>query len=163
MTASVTTTKDEVALLLRGVRNLTKRETLVGVPDITAGRTTAGPMNNATIGYIQENGAPEAHIPPRPFLVPGVQSVLDKIATVLEASARKTVQGDPDAGEQSLVAIGLIAQNAVQAKITNGPFVPLAPATIAKRKARGLTRTKPLIDTGALRQAIRYVIRRKGT
>ena len=74
----------------------------------------------------------------------------------------RALKGDADAGDKALHSAGLIAQNAVRNKITEGPFVPLAPMTLAKRKARGRTGEKPLIDSGAYRNAQTYVIRPKG-
>ncbi len=61
------------------------------------------------------------------------------------------------------VLSGLMGQDAVRGKITSGPFVPLAPATLRARKAKGRTGEKPLIDTGQLRAAYTYVIRAKGS
>ena len=56
---------------------------------------------------------------------------------------------------------GLIAQNSVKATITAGEgFAPLAESTLAARKRRGVSRTKPLIDTGSLLNSITYVIRK---
>jgi hypothetical protein len=50
----------------------------------------------------------------------------------------------------------------VRAFITAGQgFAPLAAATLAARRRKGRTGTKPLIDTGQLRRAITYVLRRK--
>ena len=60
------------------------------------------------------------------------------------------------------MTIGLQGADAVRAKITSGPFVPLAPKTLAKRRAKGRKGDKPLIDTGALQRAYTYAIRTKG-
>lgn len=51
--------------------------------------------------------------------------------------------------------LGNVIQGMVQRKIVNGPFKPNAPSTI-KRKGSA----RPLIDTGRLRQSIRYVIQK---
>ena len=57
-------------------------------------------------------------------------------------------------------------RDAIKAKITDGPFEPLKPSTIAARKSKRKSRSnadiKPLIDTGALRNSISYVIRDEG-
>jgi hypothetical protein len=155
-----------------GIRALTKNETLVGVPAENAGRQPedgeARPLNNAEIGYIQEFGSTiegaegEAYaIPPRPHLRPGIEDARDKIAKVLGKGVLGALKGDQDAPDKALHAAGLIGQNAVRNKITEGPFVPLAPMTLAKRRARGRSGTKPLIDTGAYRNSQTYVVRPK--
>ena len=51
------------------------------------------------------------------------------------------------------VGVGL-----VQEKIESGSYEPNAPSTIRKKKS-----DKPLIDTGRMRQSVKYVIRKKGS
>lgn len=46
----------------------------------------------------------------------------------------------------------------VQEKIESGSYEPNAPSTIRKKKS-----DKPLIDTGRMRQSVKYVIRKKGS
>lgn len=158
-------TKDRVSEVLKTLRQLTQNEVLVGVPAEDAGRKPdpddPHPLNNAEIGFILEHGAPEANIPARPHLVPGVQAEQDKIAKVLKMGAGKALEGDAKGLADSLVAAGLIAERGVKNKITDGPFVPLAPMTIAKRKAKGRTSVKPLIDTGQYRNSITHVVRKR--
>ena len=152
---------DRVDDVVKSVRALGTQRTLVGIPSSTAGRRDV-PITNAAIGYIHEFGAPEENIPPRPFLIPGVASAMDRIRKMLGTAARQAVSGNRQALDRALHAIGLVAVSAVRKKITDGPFAPLAESTLASRRARGVTRTKPLIDTGQLRQGITYVIRRRG-
>lgn len=163
---SVTITKDAVAEVLKQVRELTHKEVLVGIPDAYAGRKPdegeSQPISNAEIGYLMEFGSPAANIPARAHLVPGVEDALDPITKRLRAGAKAAIDGKPRAADQAMHAVGLTAQASVQRKITDGPFEPLSPKTLAKRRARGRTGEKPLIDTGQYRRAITYVIRPKG-
>lgn len=169
----VITKTNATAKVLSALRGLTHKEALVGIPAENAGRdpepgeTTA--LNNAEIGYVHEFGSTietesggEIVIPPRPHLRPGIASVKEKIADTLGTGVRKTLAGDADAAEQSLEKAGMVGQNGVRKYITDGDFTPLAPATIANRKRRGRTGTKPLIDTGTYRRSITYVVRKKG-
>jgi phage gpG-like protein len=157
---SVKMTKDRLPQLIAQIGALTKRETLVGIPSATATRKDNEPINNAQIGFIQEFGSPANNIPARPFLIPGVTSVKERIAEELERGARSALTGTPVLDE-AFHRVGLVAQNAVRAKINNGPFAPLAESTITQRLARGRTGTKPLIDTGQLRNSITYAVRNK--
>lgn len=116
-------------------------------------------MNNATIGYIMENGSPAANIPERPHLIPGVQEAREDIADQLEGGARAILEGRETDANRVLHRVGLVAQNAVRRKIDEGPFDPLSPVTLSKRRKRGRTGTKPLIDTAQYRNAITYVVR----
>ena len=86
--------------------------------------------------------------------------------------------------EAGLNKIGLLGQNAVRARFVNNDWPPLAESTLdyqalqkdedgvvltdkkgkAKRKKsrRERERVNPLIDTGQLRKAHTYVVRKKG-
>lgn len=162
---TVRITKDRVAEVLAAVKKLTAKEVLVGIPQANAERKPEPgepPITNAELGYIHEFGAPEANIPARPFLIPGVERIQDQAIARLKKAGQKALEGEVAQIDQQMRAVGLIAQSAVQKKITDGPFVPLKPRTIAERVARGRTGTKPLIDTGALRQSITFVVADKG-
>lgn len=158
---SVKITKDRVPDILRAIKDLTSKEVLVGIPDTDAGRDE-GAISNAEIGYLMETGSPAQNIPERPHLVPGVESAREKIEKRLKAGAQAALSGKASDVDATLTAVGITAENAVKAKITDGPFTPLSPKTLAKRRARGRTGEKPLIDTGQYRRAITHVVRKKG-
>lgn len=169
----VKVTKDRVAAVLAGVRALTTQQVMVGIPSKTAERTedngTAAPetVNNAAIGYIHETGDPDRNLPARPFLVPGMRTIQDEAISRMKNGGEAALDSrTPEEAKarvnRILNIVGLMAQNAVRRKITEGPFAPLSPRTLAERRARGRTGTKPLIDTGQLRNAITYVLRKKG-
>lgn len=163
-TKNLVVTQDRVDAMMASVQALVQKELLVGIPASTAARDPeAGepPIDNATLGYIHEFGAPAANIPARPFLIPGIQSATDRIGKRLQRAAEAAMDGDGDEVDAQYDAAGIIAQNAVRRRITDGPFVPLKPATLAARKRRKPPRTgeKPLLDTGQLRRSITYVVR----
>lgn len=166
MNSNVRVTVDKTADLMRAIKALTKNDVLVGVPAETAMREPEpgeeNPPNNAVLGYIHEFGAPEKNIPARPFLVPGVASKQDEYAKLLKKAAQDALSGNLQPVEKAQNAVGLIAQNAVRQKITDGPFAPLSPVTIERRRAKGNVSTTPLVDTGTLRRAVTYVIREHG-
>ena len=137
MKSGVSVTIDRVADALRAIDLLGTKRVMVGIPSTKAGRSAAGdPINNAALGYIHENGAPEVGIPARPFLVPGVASVQPKIEEGLKAAGDAAFGGKEESVDRALTRVGLIGQAAVRKKITDGPFVPLKPATISARKRR---------------------------
>lgn len=150
---------DQVAKVTQGISMLAGVRVMVGIPSSTAGRKE-GPITNAALGYIHENGAPEVNIPARPFLIPGVKNAEVQNIEDFRKVGKLALEGKPAAAEKGFHAAGLHASNAVRAKITEGPFAPLKPATLAARRSRGRTGTKPLIDTGQLRAAITYVLRK---
>jgi phage gpG-like protein len=155
--------KNNLPKLKMRLEALAKQEVLVGIPAETAtvrsDETT--PINNATIGYIMEHGAPESNIEARPFLMPGVEAVKSNIVDQFRRIAKVQMKGDKEAAERGFNRAGLIAQNSVRRMINSGIPPALAPSTLAARRRRGRTGTKPLIDTGQLRNSITYVIRSK--
>lgn len=160
---AVQVTKDRVDDLINDLQSLLSHEVLVGIPAGSPARAAEDgkqpEIDNATLGYIHENGAPSVNIPARPFLVPGVQQAKEQIAKVMAKGVEAATVGNRTTAMNSLDKAGLIAQNAVRRKITEGPFVPLKPRTLAGRRARGRTGERPLIDTGQLRRSITYVVR----
>lgn len=163
-TKTMVVTQDRVDQMLASVQSLVQKELLVGIPAATAPRTPEEgeePIDNATLGYIHEFGAPAANIPARPFLIPGLQSARDPIAKRLQRAAEAALDGRTDDVDAQYDAAGLIAQNAVRRRITDGPFIPLKPATLAARKRRRPPRLgeRPLNDTGQLRRSVTYVVR----
>jgi hypothetical protein len=153
-------TADHLKGLVRTTRYLTGREILVGVPESSTYRPQSG-INNATIGYLNEFGSEAMNIPPRPHLVPGVQMVSDRIVAVMRNVGRAALQGQRQTVDAGLNAAGQIGASGVQRKITIGPFVPLAERTLKSRLRRGRHGTRPLIDTGAYRRSITYVLRER--
>jgi len=162
--SGVTVVVDQVSKVLAGVGHLASTRVLVGVPAEKTGRTDGEAINNASLAYIHDKGAPEANIPARPFMEPGVLSAKAGIEDGLKKAGEFAFDARPEAVERQFQRVGRIARDAIKMKITDGPFAPLAPATIAarksKRKSRSNTDIRPLIDTGELRNAINFVIRK---
>ena len=176
---NVKVTKDELKKVLRSIQQLAAQQVLVGIPATTTERKGAEPINNATIGYIQEAGSPANNLPARPFLVPGVQDALPGATEQLKKGAQAALGGNMDGADKRVHAAGIVAQNAVRARINEGVPPPLAEATLEARARRGrkgaqeeldrraegkpagVDLAKPLIDTGQLRNSITYVIRKK--
>lgn len=114
-------------------------------------RNTDQPL--AAIAAIHEFGL--GGMPQRSFLRSAFDEnkpMINKMGDHIVNSAIKGIST-----ETALDQLGNVVQGMVQKKIVDGPFVPNSPATIKRKKS-----SKPLIDTGHLRQSIRYVIERKG-
>lgn len=95
------------------------------------------------------------HIPPRPFLRQSVENRKSEISSYMAAQKKKFLKGT--GAKNILNEIGLFQKKNVQAEITEGSFVPNAPSTI---KIKGSSR--PLIDTGTMRQSVQYFVTKKG-
>ena len=179
---------DNSQTFLAALEELTKNAVFVGIPST---RITREPEpgqkstpNNAVIGYVQENGDPAHNVPPRPFLMPAITDNRAEILKRMKAITVAGFSGNLPRVKSLRVQLGLYAQRAVQQKITDGPFLPLADATLEARVRRrfgkgaagsrkgarlelarramglspGTDLARPLIDTGQLRRAITYVV-----
>lgn len=147
---------DALPDLLRRLASVAQRDVLVGVP---AGEARDDGPSNAEIGYQNEFGSPANNIPARPHLLPGVAAVQDKVAAKLTQAADAAASGRVSDAGRRLHAAGLLAQNSVRRTLTTTAYRPLSERTLAERRARGRTGTKPLIDTGQYRRSITYVVR----
>lgn len=155
-------TKDNTAQFSKSLKALAENRVYVGIPADKTGRNTepGEAINNAQLMYIHENGAPEVNIPARPVVHPTVKENRFLIQRGLKAAGEKALEGDTVGVLKTLNALGLVMQNQMRKKITDGPFAPLSERTLAARRAKGRTGTKPLIDTGQLRRALTYVIKK---
>lgn len=190
MTASLKVRLDKFKEFVDGINALTQRDVLVGVPDSGATRQdeTPGPMNNATLAYIHDNGSPAANIPARPFMRPGIKAVQEKIEARLKNAATAALDGQKQKIDDQLSAAGMVAATSIKKEINDGDFAPLSPSTVAgrarsrgtksRRKAeleylemvrndvppelvQGVAGIHPLVNTGQLRNSINYVLRGK--
>lgn len=96
------------------------------------------------------------HIPARPFLRQSVDDNLSKINNFLQEKKKDLVSGI--SAEQVLKEIGIFQKDLIQEKITDGDFAPNAESTVKKKGS-----SKPLIDTGRMRQSVNYEIKKKGS
>lgn len=108
-------------------------------------------------GYLQADQSNFFHTPPRPIIQPAIRYYKAEIAKELGIAAKAAMDGQDV--RSRLSSVGMLAQARVQDWFTN-PANGWAPnaATTIKRKGSA----QPLIDTGALRQAITYVVKGAG-
>ena len=153
--------EDHQEEMRKAIKLLLSKNIYVGITSRTSARE--GPISNAAIGYIHENGSPVNNIPARPHLRPGLESVRKEITKRLRGMAQLALRGKGERIPQEQNNLGLFAAGAVQNYISDSShFVPLAPGTVATRVRRGRQPPfAPLIDTSAYRRAMTYVIRSK--
>lgn len=162
--AGMTMTVDRLGDLAKNLKALVAKDVLVGVPeaeterDPEPGEPTG--ITNAAIGYLNEFGSPAANIPARPHLYPGIDDAKDRIVAEQRGAITAALDGDLAGADMRLERMGLIGQASVRNRIITGPFVPLAPSTIAARKRLGHEGEAPLNMSGQYRQAITYVVRK---
>jgi hypothetical protein len=139
--------------VMRDIKRIGNSEVLVGIPAATTLREN-DPINNASLLFVLSHGSPLRNIPPRPVLEPAIEKGRNLITPHLAESAKAVMDGRPDAAERELERAGMVASNAVKRYFTEGELAPNAPSTIARKGS-----DRPLIDTGALRRAVTFVVR----
>lgn len=90
-------------------------------------------------------------IPSRPFMRDSVDNHINELDGLFEREVVNIQRGIP--AKRVLDEIGIFVKDLIQTEIKNGDFEPNAPYTIAKKGS-----TRPLIDTGRMRQSVNYII-----
>lgn len=106
----------------------------------------------ADLAAIHIYGAPSKKIKKRDPLTLAIMENQDKYRNMIESRVVSILNGSMDIGTLWQF-IGMEAQADIQRYMVNGKFAPLSLKTV-KRKGS----SKPLIDTGQLRQGVTYIV-----
>ena len=140
-------------ILEHGVRDKTMRD------DMKHNLDSGMKYSRAYEMYIHEHGSPLWQIPPRPVLIPAVESVKDRIAKYFQSAIKAAIEGkDPF---PFLLNASESGQKAAFRWFTNpnNGWAPNAPSTIKmKQKKNSREVVRPMIDTGALRRSILGIV-----
>ncbi|HDR1228632.1 TPA: hypothetical protein QB279_000652 [Pasteurella multocida] len=148
MSVSISGNFNALKDLAKTLNELVKKDVFVGIPEEANKSLEDQPSFNMTsLAAVLEFG--NDHIPERPFLRQTLNDNREKYVSMFVNLFKKGVEP-----EKIYEQLALIAQADVQENIVRGNWVPNNPKTI-KRKGS----SKPLIDTGKLRQSIKGVVR----
>lgn len=135
------------------------REAFSGVSILVGVPRDALPYPDGTstvmVAAVHEFGSATRNIPERSFMRSTLQEQQKKYIGMAQRGIDKVVKGQLNI-RQVAGLIGTEAENDMKDKITDLKTPPLKPRTIKKKKS-----DNPLIDTGHLRQSIRYEVRDK--
>ena len=157
------------------LKDIARRAVYVGIAESDPeNRRKDGHITNAQLGFIHEFGSPARNIPARPVLEPGVARQKRFIANGLFSAIRKALEGNAKGYKRDLDALGLSVAIGVKNYMATAPLAPLKGLRKSEKKLLARTAEKdrealldeilatrqPLIDTGALRDAIdSYVVK----
>lgn len=127
---------------------------LAGVPK-GAGTYEDG-LTLATIAAVNNFGSADGKIPARPVLGPAIEKGSPQYLRLAEVMIPKVLSGEMTM-RILLEQMGQLAEGHIKQEITDLKDPPNASSTIAAKGS-----DNPLIDTGAFRQSIRYVIAEAG-
>lgn len=106
------------------------------------------------VATVNNFGSQSQGIPARDFMSQGGAPAVEATAPIAEALVPLLNQGKVTPAD-ILRDMGPFAEAAFKAKLTEGPWEPNAPATITKKGS-----SRPLIDTGLLRNSLTHVVRK---
>lgn len=147
--------------ILDRVMSTPKFEVLVGYPNTSGSHSSKRSKSSITLptlAAIHDLGAPGAGIPERAFMRQSVENRRAQYTKFLSNELRSAYRGEQSI-ERAYGRLGAVAVGGVQVEITrpSPAFVALQKSTIARKGS-----SKPLIDTGQLRQAVTFVVRKPG-
>ena len=163
--------------LLDDIKRIADMGIYVGIPEEKNARED-GKMNNATLLYTHTNGSEKRNLPPRPLIEPALEANDDKIAADLAEVSRMLLDGNYNGALKMMHTTGKDALNMIT-DFYDDPSQNNWPknqdATVRakiKKKYKSKKKRKEamdeyraggevdqvLVDTGALRSSITYVI-----
>ena len=148
MTAQVTGNLAKIKQLIEQIKASSEKAVYVGFPaEFDEKVEGSDNFNLASLAAVLEFG--NERIPSRPFLRQTLAENQEKYTALFVKLFESGVSID-----QIYEQIALIAQGDVQQNITNGKWTANAPSTIKRKKS-----SKPLIDTGKLRQSVKGIVK----
>jgi hypothetical protein len=137
------------AALIRTIRDGIDTSVEVGVAD------DGGSPDIVMIGMVHEFGSDDGHVPERSFLRSTMDENRPKYAALIETATERVLFHGAKP-ENAFAKVGRTVVFDVQRRISSGDIEPaLAPETIARKGS-----DTPLLDTGRLRSAIVFEVKR---
>ena len=181
MEVSSTSKGNGIEKIKKDMARLMALDVLVGIPENKSARKDTDKVNNAQLLYLHTNGSALRHIPARPVIEPAIVANKEAIAEELKTSSKLILQGKTEQSMQQLKKVGMLGATVSKDWFTDSrnKWPPNAPRTIIRKLNKikgkkgkeaiteylktGVTdKVTPLIDTGALRQSITFVVRKGG-
>ncbi|WP_233115618.1 hypothetical protein [Aggregatibacter actinomycetemcomitans] len=148
MAVTVTANFSAAKQLIEQMKSLKEKAVYVGFPAEFDEKVKGSEnFNLASLAAVLEFG--NEHIPARPFLRQTLEENQEKYTALF---IQWFDQGVPTA--QIYERLSVMAQGDVQMNIVKGEWVANAKSTIRRKKS-----SKPLIDTGKMRQSVRGIVK----
>jgi len=150
------------AAIVKEIEKMGHLYTKVGFPEAGAagypshhsiGAQPAGDMSEVIkVAAVQEFGAPSRNIPERSFVRTSFDNNYGALQAFKAAQWKLIIEGKQTA-EQGIRKIGEWMIAKMKRQIRDGSYVPLKPATIARKKS-----SRPLIDTAQMINSIQQEV-----
>ena len=140
------------AKIERELRAARKLVALVGIPSDAKRHEDNPNIGLAEIAFIMEKGSTVNKIPPRPFMQQ-TRIMNEKKVADLSKKYLSAISTGKMSAMDAIKKLGASYEGAMKKIFLTGSFVGNAESTKKRKKS-----SKPLIDTGLLRQSIKYKV-----
>lgn len=140
------------AKIERELKAAKKIVALVGIPSDAKRHEDNPYIGLAQIAYIMEKGSAVNNIPARPFMLQ-TRERNEKRMMGLSKKLLKAISNGSTTAMDAIKKLGESYEGAMKRIFIEGSFAPNATATIRRKKS-----SRPLIDTGLLRQSIKFKV-----
>ena len=140
------------AKIERELRAARKLVALVGIPSDAKRHEDNPNIGLAEIAFIMEKGSMVNNIPPRPFMQQ-TRIMNEKKVAGLSKKYLSAISTGKMSAMDAIKILGASYEGAMKKIFLTGSFVGNAESTKKRKKS-----SKPLIDTGLLRQSIKYKV-----
>lgn len=140
------------AKIERELKSARKLVALVGIPSDAKRHEDNPNIGLAEIAFIMEKGSAVNNIPARPFMHQ-TRDRNEKRMIGLSKKLLKAISNGSTTAMDAIKKLGASYEGAMKRIFIEGSFAPNAPATVRRKKS-----SRPLIDTGLLRQSIKHKV-----
>lgn len=140
-----------LARIVANVRSMGLNKVEVGLP--SGGQHNDTSLSMHELGMVHEYGSPTRNIPARPFIAPPIKDNVEKYKRMMRDQALKLIFRRTTL-HNALSLVGEAGKADIQKYMLSANFAPLSAATIERKGS-----SKPLIDTGQMRNAITYEVK----
>jgi len=161
MAKSYTDTDKGMKDIFAEMQKLSEMHVLVGFPE-DSGEVERDGGESIDIAQIATwNHFGTEHIPSRPFMTDAIDNNRERIESLAKILIAKIMSGKIDA-ETAMRQYAEAGIRSVQKTISHGNFRENAASTLAKKGSKGQQSSRPLIDTGRMRNSVQAAIIRNG-
>jgi hypothetical protein len=108
----------------------------------------------AEVAVAMEYGVPESNVPARPFFSTSFDRNRNKYNSRIEKYTKAVLDGKMTT-RRGMLLLGVEAGGDIKVNIKKGPWKPLKPSTVARRKKQS---NVPLIDTGQMMRSVEFEV-----
>ena len=156
---------DNFVSQLKALEFMKDNEVYVGIQEKDSSREDDATVTNAELLFIHTNGSPANNIPPRPVIEPAIKNDKERLSKIMKKAADCAFNGDFAEATKQLHIAGTRGRDVSKRWFVSAEnhWPPNSPAVIERKRRKGSTNPRPLIDAGELRNSISYFVKTKGS